>query len=169
MAPQSPRHTEGHSPSGLLARTHGARTHRSRVPRCGAGPPVLTGPPAPASRSPSAHSSGSHSLAALAVERGSRRAVPAGVTPDGTCRKLVWTANHLVQSKRWALSRSHPENAVCEAFAPSPSGGSLSTLRDPHFLQESPNEYPFGGTALLLTVFLLCIGRVQISRKEDKP
>jgi hypothetical protein len=38
-------------PLGPLARAYGAGTHRSRVPRCGAGPPVWTGPPAPASRS----------------------------------------------------------------------------------------------------------------------
>jgi hypothetical protein len=48
-----------HSHSGLGARNHAAGTHRSRVPRCGAGPPVMTGPPAPASRSPRAHCSGS--------------------------------------------------------------------------------------------------------------
>jgi hypothetical protein len=56
------------SHSGLLARTHGAGTHSSRVPRCGAGPPVLTGPPAPASRSPLAHNSSSlHGRAACAA------------------------------------------------------------------------------------------------------
>jgi len=55
MAPEGLRCTEHHRRSGLLARTHNAGTHRSRVPRCGAGPPVWTGPPAPASRSPWAH------------------------------------------------------------------------------------------------------------------
>jgi hypothetical protein len=57
MAPQGPQDAGRRSHSGLLAQTHAAGRHRSRVPRCGAGPPVLTGPPAPASRSPMAHCS----------------------------------------------------------------------------------------------------------------
>jgi hypothetical protein len=57
MAPKGLRSAGHHRHSGLLASAHGAGRHRSRVPRCGAGPPVLTGPPAPASRSPRTHNS----------------------------------------------------------------------------------------------------------------
>jgi hypothetical protein len=49
MAPQGARYTGSRNLSGaagtrgLLAQAHAARTHRSRVPRCGAGPPVTDG------------------------------------------------------------------------------------------------------------------------------
>jgi hypothetical protein len=78
------------SNSGLPQSTRAAgtdplsRRHRSRVPRCGAGPPVWTGPPAPASRSPRAHRAGSlhghaHWGAGFMANRPSRCPPPAAL------------------------------------------------------------------------------------------
>ncbi len=73
---------------GPLTQTHRARTHKSRAARCGAGPPVLTGPPAPASRSPRALTSFSHhGRSRCSGDTHTRRQRDA--PPGGTSHQLV--------------------------------------------------------------------------------
>jgi hypothetical protein len=142
-----------HRHSGLLVRTHSAGTHKSRVPCCGAGPPVLTGPPAPASRSPMAHRSGSHhGQVGYGTGLGASRlgrCPPAASTGDrsGKPYQLVQSAPststnvarpHCARTthyKRCALSRSIP----AEQRGRSPSAVSRHGLTvlacEPHFLK----------------------------------
>jgi hypothetical protein len=113
-------------PSGLLARTHRARKHRSRVPRCGAGPPVWTGPPAPASRSPMALCSCSlHGHAGCAAGlTGSRRCKVCPLSPVALAAK--WSDHRT----SWCQARQPPTAcAGLEVGVPSHAYAPVCLLR----------------------------------------
>jgi hypothetical protein len=126
MAPQGPRGARRATVAReLLARTHSAGTHRSRVPRCGAGPPVWTGPPAPASRSPRAHRSCSlHGHAG--GEQGSHR-VGAAASPPPAAHSPNWS------SLCTSSCQARPAPLACAA----PAAGGPTRAHSPACLLQS--------------------------------